>query len=319
MKISFLLYPTSKVKVDEDSSFWIMYELLSRNHQVSYFESSELHWESGAVQAQLTAARLDPRKGFLPSSPSKNTTDLSSLDAIFIRKEPPFDTEYLYALQLLNLIKDRVFVLNDPAGIALSNEKLFALRFKRFIPESLVTNQIEVARNFIRKLGKTVVIKPLDQKAGKGILRSEIGDKNLPSMLDIATDSGKKTVLIQRYIPQNSFGDKRILVLNGEVVGSFLRRPSKEDFRANLSVGGSMYRAKVTREEEKMVEAMASELLNRSLYFVGLDVIGGFLSEINVTSPSGIPEIRQLEGKRVEKEVADFIEHYLLSFSGRKR
>ena len=318
MKIAFLLYPTVKVKVDEDSSFWIMHELLARGHQVYYFESSELCWQKGALGARLTPARLDIRKGFLPAPSPKKRTDLSTLDAIFIRKEPPFDTEYLYALHLLQLVKNRVFVLNDPAGIALCNEKLFTLRFERFIPKSLVTNQIRVAQNFIRRLGKTVVIKPLHQKAGSGILRSGAQDKNLPSMLDIATDSGKKTILVQRYIPQNSFGDKRILVLNGKIVGSFLRRPPQHDFRANLSVGGSMHRAKPTLDEKKMVDRMAFQLLRHGLYFVGLDVIGGFLSEINVTSPSGIPEIRQLEGKKIEKDVADFIERRLSSFSGRK-
>ncbi len=160
-------------------------------------------------------------------------------------------------------------------------------------------------------LNKAVVIKPLHQKAGFGILRSGPLDKNLPSMLDIATDSGKKTVLIQRYIPQNSFGDKRILVLEGKIIGYFLRRPPKQDFRANLSVGGSMHRTVLTRQEEKMVEEMAPLFLRHGLYFVGLDVIGGFLSEINVTSPSGIPEIRHLEGKRLERDIADFIERRL--------
>ncbi len=318
MKIAFLLYPTCKVKVDEDSSFWIMHELVLRGHQVYHFENSDLYWQTGALLARLRLTRLHIRKGFLPSPPATHATDFSNIDVIFIRKEPPFDTEYLYTLHLLERIKHKVFILNDPAGIALCNEKLFTLSFERFIPESLVTSQPEMARNFVRKLGKAVVIKPLHQKAGCGILRSGHGDKNLPSMLDIATDSGKKTVLVQRYIVQNSFGDKRILVLNGKIVGSFLRRPSKQDFRANLSVGGSMHRAKPTPKEEKMVAAMAPQLLRNGLYFAGLDVIGGFLSEINVTSPSGIPEIRQLERKRVEKNVADFIERYLSAFSGRK-
>jgi glutathione synthase len=319
MKIAFLLYPTSEVKVDEDSSFWIMHELLSRGHQVTYFESTELCWETGILRARLTPARLDARKGFLPSILAKKRTDLSTLDAIFIRKEPPFDTEYLYALHLLELLKGKVFVLNDPAGIALCNEKLCTLQFERFIPESLVTNQASIARSFIRKLGHTVVIKPLHQKAGSGILRSRDRDKNLPSLLDIATDSGKKTVLIQRYIRQNTFGDKRILVLNGNIVGTFLRRPPQQDFRANLSVGGSMHRVSLTVKEKKMVEGMAAQLLRHGLYFVGLDVIGGLLSEVNVTSPSGIPEIKQLEGIDIEKDVANFIEQRLSSFSGRKR
>ncbi len=190
MKIAFLLYPTAKVKVDEDSSFWIMHELVSRGHRVSYFESRDMRWDGGKLLAPLTPARLDPRKGFLPSPAPEKASDLGSLDAIFIRKEPPFDTQYLYVLQLLELIKSRVFVMNDPAGIALCNEKLSTLQFPGLVPESLVTSDPAVARAFIRSLGKAVVVKPLHQKAGSGILKTDRNDKNLPSLLDIATDSG---------------------------------------------------------------------------------------------------------------------------------
>ena len=307
MKIAFLLYPTASVKVDEDSSFWIMHELARRGHAVSHFESSDLVWSDGAVRAYLTAARTHVRRGFLPSPRSREATPLESLDAVFIRKEPPFDEEYLHTLQLLMRLR-RPFVVNDPAGIALCNEKLMVLDLHAFAPESLVTNRIADALKFLRGLRSRAVIKPLDNKAGYGVFLTHTRDKNLRSLFDQATQLGRRKVIVQRYVPHERTGDKRILLLDGEFLACFMRRPPRSDFRANLSVGGSMHRASLSAREKKLLRAAAPILLRHGLYFAGLDVIGGYLSEINVTSPSGIPEIKALEGRRLEKDVADFIE-----------
>ena len=308
MKIAFLLYPTTSVKVDEDSSFWIMHELRLRGHEVCHFESRDLFHAGGRVRAYLTRTKTDAKKGFLPSPKDDQPSALDEFDAVFIRKEPPFDTEYLYALQLLNVLRGRVFVLNDPAGIALCNEKMWALEFGGFAPESLVTPLASEAKSFIRSLRARAVVKPLDNKAGYGIFLTGPNDKNLASMLDQATELGRRRIMVQRYIPHEKTGDKRILILNGEFLGCFARLPASGDFRANLSAGGSMRRAALSMREKKLLEKMAPRLLEHGLYFVGIDVIGGYLSEVNVTSPSGIPELRALEGKKLEKKVADFLE-----------
>ena len=308
MKIAFLLYPTSRVKVDEDSTFWIMLELKKRGHFVAYFESQQLMWREGKVQAFLRNARLDPKKGFLPSPLTAVPAPLESMDVIFIRKEPPFDNEYLYALQLLSLLNEKVFVLNDPAGIAVCNEKLSILEFKKFIAETLVTDNADEAFRFARSLNKEIVVKPLNQKGGSGIYKTSARQKDFHSRVYASMLGGSQKVMVQRYLTENKKGDKRILVLNGEILGSFLRRPAGNDFRANLGLGGTMHASGVTPRERKLVDEMAPWFLRHGLYFVGLDVIGGYLSEINITSPSGIPEIRQLGGKRLEKDVADFIE-----------
>jgi glutathione synthase len=311
MKISFLLYPTASVKVDEDSSFWIIHELLRRGHEVRTFESRDLFWSEGVLYARLTAARTDARKGFLRAVPDATPTPLASQQAVFIRKEPPFTTEYLYALQLLERLRGRVFVLNDPAGIALWNEKLSILRFPEFVPETCVTSQPSQARAFVRSLGARVVVKTLDNKAGTGIYLTGPRDKNLPTLLDQATAAGQRSVMVQRYLPHDKKGDKRILVLDGEPVGCFVRRPSAADFRANLSVGGSMHRAALDKSDERMLRAVSPALVRDGIFFAGLDVIAGRLTEINVTSPSGIPELHRLEGLRLEKNVADLIERRL--------
>jgi glutathione synthase len=308
MKIAFLLYPTSKVKVDEDSSFWMMRELERRGHRVFYFESRDFFWSGSSARAYLTPARLDEKKGYLPSPLPDRSTDLVSMDCIFIRKEPPFNHEYLHCLQLLDLIKDRVFILNDPQAVALANEKLFCLRFKAFVPESLVTQSIAEAVRFIRQLKSNAVIKPLREKGGLGVVVTSARDRNLHSLLETATSLGREKVLVQKFISADRYGDKRLVILNGKILGAFLRRPPHHDFRANLSVGGSMHRTKVTLWDKKLAEAMAPEFLFRGLYFVGVDVIGRFLTEINVTSPAGIPEVNGLYGVHLEREVADFIE-----------
>ena len=318
MKISFLLYPTVKVKVDEDSSFWIMNELVRRGHEVTYFESTHLSCLNGVVSARLRKARLDTSKGFL-SSPLSAPVRLNSQRVIFIRKEPPFDNEYLYALQILSLIKQNVFILNDPDGIALLNEKLGILMFPELITDTLVTNRAEEARAFAGRLRTEVVIKPLNQKGGTGIFKMHSKDAGFHAKLYAATTGDTQKIMVQRLIPHRLKGDKRILLLNGEIIGAFLRRPARREFRANLGLGGSMHRTRVEKRDERIVAETAPLFAHHGLYFVGLDIIDGRLSEINVTSPSGIPELRQLYGTRVEKKVADFIETRLLSSSARKR
>ncbi len=313
MKIAFLLYPTASVKIHEDSSFWIMQELKKRGHEVSYFESRDLEWSEGSPQARLTPAKLDLKKGYLPSVKRQDPVSLAGLDCIFIRKEPPFDTQYLYALQLLETIKDQVFVLNDPTGVAMANEKLFSLLFTKYAPETLVTESIASARSFIKSLRKKVVVKPLHQKGGLGIFATSFNDENLPSLLETATEHEKRRIMIQQFVPAKKFGDKRIVILNGDILGAFVRYPPRDDFRANLSVGGTMHRASVNSWDRKLVEEMAPQLLSRGLFFVGIDVIGRYLTEVNVTSPAGIPEINYLNKIHAERNVADFIEQRLRS------
>ncbi len=319
MKIAFLLYPTASVKVDEDSSFWIMHELARRGHEVSHFESRDLFWGQGQVRAALSVSRLDPKRGFTLTKRTHSPSALEGLDAIFIRKEPPFDTEYLHALQLLSLVSDRVFILNDPSGIALCNEKLFILEFKEFIPESFVSGDPEELKKFICFAASNVVVKPLNDKGGAGIFVTRSHDRNLPALLTQATNHGGRKVMVQRYIPHDKTGDKRILILDGEPAGCFVRVPPKTDFRANLSVGGTMRKSRLSSRDGKILRALRPKLREHGLYFVGIDVIGGYLSEINVTSPSGIPELRQLTGQRIEKKVADFMERSRRQSVGRKR
>ncbi len=308
MKIAFLLYPTENVKIHEDTSFWIMHELKTRGHKVWHFVSESLFWEDGEAKAFFRETKTDPKKGFLPTPLSLRPVSLSQMDCVFIRKEPPFDRSYLYALQLLDTIKDQVFVLNDPAGMAMSGEKLYTLGFKSWIPESCVTQDPAVAARFIKSIGSRVVIKPLHLKGGSGVFILSPTDRNLPAFLETATVEASEKVMVQRFIDADRYGDKRVLVLNGEILGSFIRKPSKGDFRANLGRGATLHRAVCLPKEKEMIRSMAPDLKKRGLWFVGLDIIGGYLTEINVTSPAGITDLKALYRTRPESNVADFIE-----------
>lgn len=307
MKIGFLLYPIDNINVMEDTSFWIMHELQRRGHQVFRFESRHMIWD-GQPSAYLTPSRTHPRQGFIPAKRQTSPCALSKLDCIFIRKEPPFDDDYLHALQLLELVKHRVFVINDPAGIAMCNEKMFSLAFEPYIPQTLVTDNAATAKSFIRRLGKKVVLKRLNEKGGHGIFASHPKDENLPSLLETATRSGLEKIMVQRFIPARRHGDKRILILDGRIIGSFLRRPPTGDFRANIGVGGTFHRATVSSRDKKIVAALTPLLGRYGLHFAGIDIIGDYLTEINVTSPAGIADVIILEKKHLESQVVDFLE-----------
>ncbi len=307
MKIGFLLYPTHSVKVDEDSSFWMMLELQRRGHEVVYFESADLYWNKGTAWAQVRKASLDPNKGYLPSPKGSKSLNLRGLDALFIRKEPPFTTEYLHTLQLLEMLKKEVFILNDPAGVALANEKLFVLNFPRHAAATLVTQDWVLALRHVRASKNPTVVKPLNEKGGKNIWLAHPSDRQLPARLKSALKADTP-LMLQAFAPVYYHGDKRIVILDGKILGAFLRVPAKGDFRANLSVGGSMHKTTITTSDRKIVKAMTPLLKKLGLHFVGIDVIGRYITEINVTSPAGIPELNLFYNSRPEEKVADFIE-----------
>lgn len=308
MNISFLLYPVDRVKISEDSSFWIQKELQRRGHHVSYFESKDLFCKNNGIFAYARKAKLHPAKGYLPSPRPYKALNLSELDCLFIRKEPPFDESYVYALQILRKLEESVFILNRPSGILSCNEKIATTFFPKHCPESIVTENTLLAKIFIRNLKKAVIVKPLNQKGGSGIFSTSSRDRNLASLLDLATQSGKQKIMIQRFVSADRHGDKRIVLLNGEILGAFLRRPSKNDVRANLSVGATLHDAAITESDKKIVESLRPYLLQNGLFFTGIDVIGPYLTEINVTSPAGIPEINLFKKQSCEKKVVDFIE-----------
>jgi glutathione synthase len=223
------------------------------------------------------------------------------------RKDPPVDAAYIVSTQLLALCR-RTVVLNRPEGILAANEKLYALHFADLMPETLVTREIARLVDFMAKLGGEMIVKPLTGRGGEGIFHVRHDDRNLFSILEQSTDFGKRWCMAQRYLEAIRQGDKRILLLDGEPLGAVLRVPSERDIRANFHVGGRPAPATLDEGDRRIVERVAPYLRRDGLFFVGIDVIGGLLTEINVTSPTGVQEINALDGVRLEARILDGIE-----------
>jgi glutathione synthase len=234
--------------------------------------------------------------------------ELAALDAVFIRKDRPFDAQYLYLTQQLDRVKDRVLVVNDPRGIRDANEKLFAFNFQEYTPRSLASASPREILEFVREVGGNAVLKPLDGAGGSGVVTLSLTDRNARSLVDIWTHEGKRMAIVQEYQPAVRVGDKRVLVLDGRPLGAILRVPREDDVRANIHAGGSVQPTELTPNEAAIVAAVGPRLVEHGLFFVGLDLIGEKLIEVNVTSPTGIQELGRFMGRPVEQDVIRWVE-----------
>jgi glutathione synthase len=234
--------------------------------------------------------------------------ELAGLDAVFVRKDPPFDAEYQHLTQQLDLVKDRTLIVNDPRGLRDANEKLFAFQFSELMPRSFVSSDPADILEFVRELGGKAVLKPIDGAGGRGVVALELGDMNTRALIDLLTDEGHKLALVQEYLPAVRAGDKRVLVLDGEPLGAILRVPRPDDLRANIHVGGVVHATELSAEEQALVTEVGARLRKHGLWFVGLDLIGGRLIEVNVTSPTGIQELGRFQGRSPELDVIAWVE-----------
>ena len=308
LKIGVVMDPVDKINIDKDTTFVLMLEAQQRGHEVYYMELDDLFIRGGAPYGdfrRLHVARAMPhyKLGEL------NTGALEDFDAILMRKDPPFDLKFFFATHLLSLVNEqKCFVMNHPKGLREANEKLYALRFPEQIPQTLVSSDMERLKEFMRELGGEMIIKPLDGSGGSGVFYINQQDRNTNAILEAATENGRKFVMGQRYLPEIRDGDKRIIVLNGDLLGAVLRVPLETENRGNIHVGAKCVQTDLTARDLEICQALAPLLIGDGLYFVGLDVIGGFLTEVNVTSPTGIQEINALNGVHLESRVIDFIE-----------
>lgn len=307
-KMGFVLDPPSKIKCLEDTSFYIMKEAFERGHEVYYIDSRDLWVRDEKILTRAKTVEVNFNDGFKPLR-NFDSLDLRSLDLIFIRKDPPFDSSYLYLTYLLEFLKGKVPMLNDPVGIRSANEKLYALHFPEWIPETCVASRLDTLLDFVGKAGEAV-LKPLSERGGIDIVL--IGKKDPEKENAIKACLEKYgTVMAQKFLPAvRMTGDKRILLLNGEILGGYVRIPPRGDFRVSVFHDGRYEPADFSPRDRELVAAVRGKLLEDGLYFVGLDVIGGLISEMNVTSPAGIPEANHFIGEKLEKKVVSFLEHF---------
>ena len=298
MKIGFVMDPIELVNVEADTTFAFMLAAQARGHDVEYIETGGLGARGAEALATTRACRVKRKQGEHVALGEARREALSELDVVFMRKDPPFDVEYLHACQLLALAEEQgVVVVNAPRGLMAANEKLYTHYFAEVAPLTIVTRQLAEIRAFIKECGGKCILKPIDGHGGAGIFLLDEQDRNLNAILEVSTREGREAVICQRYVPEARQGDKRILLLDGEPLGAVLRVPQQNDNRGNMHVGGSAQRSELTARDKEICEAVAPRLKADGLYFVGLDVIGGYLTEVNVTSPTGIQEMSRFDGR----------------------
>ncbi len=306
--LAFVMDPIEAVGIDEDTTFALMLEAQRRGHTVLYVDPAELGFSEGRTTARVIPVTLRrERENHVDKGPSRVVVLDDEVDVAFQRVDPPVDAAYIAATQLLDLCRETL-VLNAPQAILSLNEKLFAARYADLMPPTIVTQRAAELRDFQAKMGGRIVLKPLDGKGGEGIFQLLDGDPNASSILEQATAFDTRWAMGQQFLPEVWEGDKRILLLEGELLGAVLRVPPEGDLRANLHVGGRAARAEITADDQRIIDRLAPELVRQGLFFVGIDVIGGKLTEINVTSPTGLQEIDRLEGVSLAARVLERVE-----------
>ena len=320
MKLAFIIDPIAKLDPGHDTSVALIEAAQIMGHQVWIATADGLNIIEGKAWANLQPVTLKPVE--LVDGLWKAESDwyrvgeavftpLETMDAVWMRIDPPVNTPYLYATYILDLIDpQKTLVINSPAGLRNANEKVYALQFTSVIPTTIVSQDKAVIEKFVAEQ-KTAVLKPLGGKAGEGILFLQEGDRNFNSLVEISTKQGSEPVMVQEYLPAAKEGDKRIILLEGKPIGALNRIPTGKDFRGNMAVGGRVAQIDITDREREICESLAPTLQRDGLYFVGIDVIGGYLTEVNVTSPTGIREIDRLNEVSLGKEVITWIESKL--------
>jgi glutathione synthase len=308
-KFAFIMDPLHTVLVDKDTTFVMMLEAQRRGHQIFYIMLKDMYCRGPRPLCRAFRCRLERAVVHYELLDDGVETPLDAFDAIFMRKDPPADANYLYATMMLSLADSRrTFVMNSPEGLREANEKLYALNFPGAIPPTLVTYEMARLKSFMEEQGGEIVIKPLDGHGGEGVFVLTRGDRNLNAILETATRFESRPIMAQRYLPEVRKGDKRLIVLNGEPLGCTLRVPMAAEHRGNIHVGGTCVKAEVTPRDREICRLLKPRLQRDGLYFVGLDIIGDYLTEVNVTSPTGIQEIDRLDAVNLEAQVIDFVE-----------
>lgn len=296
MRIVVLMDPIETVQVDADTSFALMLAAQERGHRVDHALITDLFLDDWRLGARVREAvmRRDPLPPIV-LGPYEDVW-LDECDAVLVRKDPPFDSNYLWGCHLLEHLRGKTLVLNDARALRDANEKLYATHFPQHMPRTLVSNDKKRIRRFLEKVGGRAVLKPLSGAGGESVFLMQEGDLNVNAIVETVTQNGARVAMAQEFLPEVVQGDKRILLLDGEPLGAILRVPQRGDVRSNIHVGGTVERAELDARDRAIVADVGPRCRADGLAFVGLDVIGGKLTEVNVTSPTGIQQMERLGG-----------------------
>ena len=305
INIGFQMDPLEGLSLEDDTTLAIIEECLLRNYNIWHFLPKDVSYINGEVMASSKII-LELNRDIQPSFKTSDLIrkNLKKLDLIFLRQDPPFDMSYITSTFLLEYIEDEVKIINKPSEVRNAPEKLFLNRWKGLTPDTLITKNISEINSF-RKKHKKIILKPLYGNGGNGIFFLGEKDKNFNSLIEIFLDSHPEQFILQEYLPNIKFGDKRIILINGKPEGAINRIPSENDIRANLHVGGKATKTVISNKEMEICESIGPELIQRGLLLVGIDIIGNKLTEINVTSPTGFREIQKFSNINLAKKLIE--------------
>lgn len=309
LSVAFQMDPMEGLNIAGDSSFALMLAAQARGHRVYHYTAPDLTWEDGRLFAMATPVTVQREPGNHFSAGEPVLLDLGrDTDVVWMRQDPPFDLSYITATHLLERIRGETLVVNDPASVRNAPEKLFVLDYARFMPPTMITRSLGATRAFLEKHGE-IVIKPLHGNGGKAIFKVGRDGANLSALLEVFNAAYVEPHMVQAFLPSVAAGDKRIVLVDGEVAGAINRLPGEGEIRSNLAVGGTAEKTDLTPREHEICAELGPELKRRGLLFVGIDVIGGeWLTEINVTSPTGIVAIDRFNGTDTAGMIWDAIE-----------
>ena len=310
LKVAIQADPLEQVDIEADSTFALALEAQARGHELFHYSPNCLSFENGEVRALARRFTVRREAGNHIDLEAAEVLDLTTFDVVLMRQDPPFDMAYITATHILEHIQPGTLVVNDPVEVRNAPEKLFVTHFKGLMPPTLISNQRREIDAFRAEHGD-IILKPLYGNGGAGVFRVRPDDENYGALLEIFSAFYNEPLIAQRYLPENRVGDKRIILIDGKAAGAINRVPREGETRSNLHVGGTAEKAELTARDLEICQTIGPELARRGLLFVGIDVIGDYLTEINVTSPTGIQEIGRLDGTDLAAQIWDAIESKL--------
>ncbi len=307
MKVAFQMDPIGSVDINADSSFRLAEEAQARGHELFFYGPDKLAYQEGRITARGQDFTLRREQGNHVDLGSEREVDLSDFDVIWLRQDPPFDMHYITSTHLLDRLKGSALVVNDPFWVRNFPEKLLVLDFPQLTPPTTIARDLETIKAFKAKHGD-VILKPLYGNGGAGVFRLDAQDRNLTSLHELFTGFSREPLIVQKFLPDVSNGDKRVILVDGEAVGAINRVPAEGETRSNMHVGGRPEKIGLTERDKEICAAIGPLLKERGQVFVGIDVIGDYLTEINVTSPTGIQELERFDGANIAEKIWQTIE-----------
>ena len=307
LKVAFQMDHVSRLSIRGDSTFALMLEGERRRHSLFHYTPDRLVMRDGEVSAAVEAVKVRDKEGDHFSLGPRDAARLTDFDVVMLRQDPPFDMGYITTTHLLERIQPRTLVVNDPAHVRNAPEKLFVTEFTRLTPPTLITRDRAAIVDF-RNAHGDIIVKPLYGNGGAGVFRIGGGDENFAALLELFESTFREPFVVQRYLPEVRAGDKRIILVDGEVAGAINRVPAAGEARSNMHVGGRPEPVTLTARDKEICDAIGPVLRERGLIFVGIDVIGEWLTEINVTSPTGIREVKRFGGPDIAARIWEVVE-----------